>query len=98
MNHKPADPNLTIQLTNERLEQCLAAHKASKSLEDLTKLVTVLMGSRLLVPGKVLEGNKQPVPQLLRGQENMMFFPVVYILQKKEKKVKKSVNRIIRLM
>ena len=94
MNNKPADPNLTIELKNERLEQCLAAHKASKSIEDLSKLVTVLMGSRLLVPGRMLEGNKQPVPQLLKGQDNMMFFPVFTSLEhlKKGPKAQAIIN------
>lgn len=80
-NHKdnpqkaPVDPNLTLDVRNDKLEEFIQAYTAEKNADNLNALIEELRKCRLLVPANVNE-DKKPVPCMLNSKEKGTYFPV----------------------
>ena len=82
MNHnkdnqpkQPVDPNLTLDVNNDKLEELVQKYTAEKNGENLNALIEEIRKCRLLVPANLNE-QKQPVPCMLNSKEKGMYFPI----------------------
>ena len=72
---QPVDPNLTLEVNNDRLEELVHQYTAEKNGENLNALIEEIRKCRLLVPANLNE-QKQPVPCMLNSKEKGMYFPI----------------------
>lgn len=71
---KPADPNLTIDVKNDELEERIEVYGKEKNAENLNLLVDRLVTCRVLVPARLNE-KKQPVPCFIKGSTGEYYLP-----------------------
>lgn len=71
----PRDPNLTLEVKNEDVEERIRAYLEEKTPENLRKLVELIRTRRVLVPANVNE-KKQPMPCLIKNPQNESFLPI----------------------
>lgn len=71
----PIDPNVTLNVENDRLEELLVQYASEKTGENLGKLVAHMQGCRVLVPANV-NSQKQPIPCYIRNSNNELFLPI----------------------
>lgn len=86
--HKPTDPNMTMELNNDQLENLLVRYASEKSAESLNALVSHMHSCRVLVPAN-LNDKKQPVPCFIRNNDGKLFVPL-YTSKKQIPKEPKS--------
>jgi hypothetical protein len=73
--HKPTDPNLTIEVNNDQLENLLVRYSSEKNADSLNALVSHLHSCRVLVPAN-LNDKKQPVPCFIKNGKGSVFLPL----------------------
>lgn len=73
--NKVTDPQLTVDVKNEKLEQLIAEYAKENTKENLLSLLNHLRNCRVLVPG-ILNEKKQPAPAFLKNAEGLMFAPI----------------------
>lgn len=71
----PTDPNMTLDVKNEDVEEKIAQYLEDKTGENLNTLIELIRTRRVLVPANVNEENK-PVPCLISSPNNGMFLPI----------------------
>lgn len=76
----PVDPNLTLDVKNEKLEELVKQYTDEKNAENLNALIEELRKCRLLVPANINE-EKKPVPCMLNSKDKGMYFPVYTALK-----------------
>ena len=69
------DPQMTVNVVNEELEAAIEAHKTSRSVADLNRILDLLQTARVLVAAKPNEKG-QPVPLLLTSSDGDPVFAV----------------------
>lgn len=72
---EPTDPNMTLDVKNEDVEEKIALYLNEKTGENLNSLIELIRTRRVLVPANVNEENK-PVPCLISSPNNGMFLPI----------------------
>lgn len=72
---KVVDPQNTIDVKNEKLEELVANYVKEKNGDALNALLNHLRNCRVLVPALVNE-KKQPMPTFLRSGAGENFFPI----------------------
>lgn len=78
---KPSvDPNLTLDVKNEKLEELVKQYMDEKNADNLNALIEELRKCRLLVPANINE-EKKPVPCMLNSKDKGMYFPVYTALK-----------------
>lgn len=75
MQNAPIDPNVTLDVKNEDVEEKIAQYLNDKTGENLNILIELMRTRRMLVPANLNEENK-PVPCLISSPNNGMFLPV----------------------
>lgn len=73
--NKPVNPNMTLDVKNNEVEQQIKNYLNDKSKENLNILINLIRDSRVLVPAAVNQ-KQQPVPALLRTKEEETYFPI----------------------
>ena len=76
----PVDPNLTLDVKNEKLEELVKQYTDEKNADNLNALIEELRKCRLLVPANINE-EKKPVPCTLNSKDKGMYFPVYTALK-----------------
>lgn len=76
----PVDPNLTLDVKNEKLEELVKQYTDEKNADNLNALIEELRKCRLLVPANINE-EKKPVPCMLNSKDKGMYFPVYTALK-----------------
>ena len=76
----PVDPNLTLDVKNEKLEELVKRYTDEKNADNLNALIEELRKCRLLVPANINE-EKKPVPCMLTSKDKGMYFPVYTALK-----------------
>ena len=76
----PVDPNLTLEVKNEKLEELVKQYTDEKNADNLNALIEELRKCRLLVPANINE-EKKPVPCMLNSKDKGMYFPVYTALK-----------------
>ena len=76
----PVDPNLTLDVKNEKLEELVKQYTVEKNADNLNALIEELRKCRLLVPANFNEEMK-PVPCMLNSKDKGMYFPVYTALK-----------------
>ena len=76
----PVDPNLTLDVKNEKLEELVKQYTDEKNADNLNALIEELRKCRLLVPANTNE-EKKPVPCMLNSKDKGMYFPVYTALK-----------------
>ena len=76
----PVDPNLTLDVKNEKLEELVKQYMDEKNADNLNALIEELRKCRLLVPANINE-EKKPVPCMLNSKDKGMYFPVYTALK-----------------
>ena len=76
----PVDPNLTLDVKNEQLEELVKQYTDEKNADNLNALIEELRKCRLLVPANINE-EKKPVPCMLNSKDKGMYFPVYTALK-----------------
>ena len=76
----PVDPNLTLDVKNEKLEELVKQYMDEKNADNLNALIEELRKWRLLVPANINE-EKKPVPCMLNSKDKGMYFPVYTALK-----------------
>lgn len=76
----PVDPNLTLDVKNEKLEELVKQYTDEKNADNLNALIEELRKCRLLVPANINE-EKNPVPCMLNSKDKGMYFPVYTALK-----------------
>lgn len=76
----PVDPNLTLDVKNEKLEELVKQYTDEKNADNLNALIEELRKRRLLVPANINE-EKKPVPCMLNSKDKGMYFPVYTALK-----------------
>ena len=71
----PVDPNLTLDVKNDKLEELVHQYTAEKNAENLNTLIEEIHKCRLLVPANLNE-EKRPVPCMLNSKEKGVYFPI----------------------
>lgn len=71
----PADPNMTINVDNSKLNEVLRAYVKDNSPDNLNKLINVLVGCRILIPAAITPG-KNPSPKLIKAEGDKIFLPI----------------------
>lgn len=71
----PVDPNLTLDVRNDKLEELVRQYTAEKNGENLNTLIEEIRKCRLLVPANLNE-EKRPIPCMLNSKEKGMYFPI----------------------
>ncbi len=72
---KVTDPQVTIDVRNEKLEELVAAYAKEKTKEALNTLLNHLRTCRVLVPA-MLNDKKQPIPAFLKSKEDVIYLPI----------------------
>jgi hypothetical protein len=72
---KPTDPNLTLEVNNDRLENLLVRYSSEKNAESLNALISHLHSCRVLLPANLNE-KKQPVPCFIKNNNGNVFMPI----------------------
>lgn len=72
---QPIDPNLTLDVNNDKLEELVQKYTEEKNGENLNALIEEIRKCRLLVPANLNE-EKRPVPCMLNSKEKGMYFPI----------------------
>ena len=72
---QPNDPNLTMELNNDALEELIDIYSKDQTPENLNNLVRKIHDSRVLSPANLNEEGK-PLPCLLTSQENGTFLAI----------------------
>lgn len=72
---EPTNPNMTLDVKNEDVEEKIALYLNEKTGENLNSLIELIRTRRVLVPANVNEENK-PVPCLISSPNNGMFLPI----------------------
>lgn len=85
MEKKPVDPNMTIHVNNDELEQLVTAYKSNKTTEALNQLITKLVTCRVLLPGIMDPKTKKPVPSMIKAGETDVFLPMYTSLKHVQK-------------
>ena len=67
----PVDPNLTLDVKNEKLEELVKQYTDEKNADNLNALIEELRKCRLLVPANINE-EKKPVPCMLNSKDKGM--------------------------
>ncbi len=73
--NKPQNPNLTIDLNNDELEQKIVAYGEDKTADNLNLLINCIVRCRVLVPAKVND-KKQPYPCTIKSNSGEYFLPL----------------------
>lgn len=73
--NQPEDPNMTMDVNNDELENLIKAYSERKTGESLNKLLTHIHGCRVLVPANLNE-KKQPVPCFIKSKNEELFLPI----------------------
>ena len=76
----PVDPNQTLEVKNEKLEELAKQYTDEKNADNLNALIEELRKCRLLVPANINE-EKKPVPCMLNSKDKGMYFPVYTALK-----------------
>lgn len=76
----PVDPNLTLDVKNEKIEELVKQYTDEKNADNLNALIEELRKCRLLVPANINE-EKKPVPCMLNSKDKGMYFPVYTALK-----------------
>ena len=76
----PVDPNLTLDVKNEKLEELVKQYTDEKNADNLNALIEELRKCRRLVPANINE-EKKPVPCMLNSKDKGMYFPVYTALK-----------------
>lgn len=76
----PVDPNLTLDVKNEKLEELVKQYTDEKNADNLNALIEELRKCRLLVPANINE-EKKPIPCMLNSKDKGMYFPVYTALK-----------------
>ncbi len=76
----PVDPNLTLDVKNEKLEELVKQYTDEKNADNLNALIEELRKCRLLVPANINE-EKKPVPCMINSKDKGMYFPVYTALK-----------------
>lgn len=76
----PVDPNLTLDVKNEKLEELVKQYTDEKNADNLNALIEELRKCRLLVPANINE-EKKPVPCMLNSKDKGMYFPAYTALK-----------------
>lgn len=71
----PVDPNLTLEVNNDKLEELVKNYTAEKNGQNLNNLIEEIRKCRLLVPANLNE-EKRPIPCMLNSKEKGAYFPV----------------------
>lgn len=72
---KVTDPQVTIDVRNEKLEEFVTAYAKEKTKEALNTLLNHLRTCRVLMPA-MLNDKKQPVPAFLKNKEGVVYLPI----------------------
>jgi len=79
-NVKDVDPQTTVNVQNPKVLELIEKFADEKNNENLTALIDCLKMSRVLVPGKLVEGNekgdKLPIPLSMSTAEGEIIQPV----------------------
>lgn len=78
--NKPMDPNITMEVNNDKLENLLVRYTSEKSAESLNALISHMHNCRVLVPAN-LNDKKQPMPCFIKNNDDKIFLPI-YTSQK----------------
>lgn len=70
------DEKMTMEITNDRLEEAIKAYAAERTKENLSAILNLLRPTRLLVPA-MLKAPDQPTPCFLKNNNGEQFM-VVY--------------------
>jgi hypothetical protein len=73
--HKPTDPNLTLEVNNDRLENLLVRYSSEKNAENLNILISHLHACRVLMPAN-MNDKKQPIPCFIKNNSGNVFLPL----------------------
>jgi hypothetical protein len=72
---KPTDPNLTLEVNNDKLENLIVSYTGANTAENLNALVSHLHSCRVLVPANVTD-KKQLVPCMIKNKNGGTFLPL----------------------
>lgn len=72
---KITDPQVTIDVKNEKLEALVDTYAKEKTGEALNTLLNHLRNCRVLVPA-MLNDKKQPIPAFLKSGEGVIYLPI----------------------
>ena len=75
MKNTPKDPNMTLELKNDAIEEMLEIYRKEPTVENLNKLVGMVHKSRVIVPSNKGKDGK-PVPFFIQNQQGDVFLPV----------------------
>ncbi len=76
MEKKPIDPNVTVYVNNDELEQLVSAYAADKNADSFNRMISKLVTCRILLPAAMEPSVKKPMPCLLKAGANGTFLPV----------------------
>lgn len=71
----PDDPNLTMEVNNDKLEELIDVYTKDQTVDNLNALVRVLHDCRVLSPANLNEEGK-PMPCLISSEVNGTFLPI----------------------
>jgi hypothetical protein len=74
-NPRPTDPNLTIEVNNDKLENLIVSYTSAKTAENLNALISHLHTCRVLVPANLTD-KKQPVPTFIKNKNGDTYMPL----------------------
>ena len=75
LQKKPADPNMTLNIKNDEIEELIVTYSKENSADNLNKLLNKVHVSRVLVPAN-LNSQGQPVPFVIKNQSGESFMPI----------------------
>ena len=85
MDNKQLDPNMTVHVKNEELEQLVQAHVKEQNADSINKLLNYMVTCRVLVPAMKGENPSKPMPCLLQAGNGVTLLPVFTSLKQTEK-------------
>lgn len=67
------DEKMTMEITNDRLEEAIKQYAAERTKENLTTVLNLLRPTKLYVPA-MLKAPDQPTPCFLKNNKGEQFF------------------------
>lgn len=85
MENKNIDPNKTVHVKNEELEELVIAYIKDKTADNLNKLLNHLTTRRVLVPAMQGQDPTKPMPCLLKNEKGETMLPIFTSLKQTAK-------------
>lgn len=72
------EEKMTMEITNDRLEEAIKEYAADRTKERLTTVLNLLRPTKLFVPA-MLQAPDRPIPCFLKNSNEEQFFGCIYV-------------------